>query len=103
MRSRWFHKPLLHSPSLGLEKKVTWLELFYDLIFVAAFIQLGNGLSKNISLSGAGIFVGMFVVLWVAWTGFTFFENRFSVDDFLHRGMVLVQMGAIGGMAISAP
>lgn len=103
MRNRWFHPPLLHSPALGLEKKATWLELFYDLIFVAAFIQLGNGLSANVSLAGAGTFAGMFVPLWVAWTGFTFFENRFTIDDFVHRNVVLLQMFSVGAMAISAP
>ncbi len=103
MRNRWFHRPLLHSPTLGVEKKVTWLELFYDLIFVAAFIQLGNGLSHHITPGGVALFAGMFVPLWISWTGFTFFENRYSVDDFLHRAMVLAQMAAVGGMAISAP
>jgi inward rectifier potassium channel len=103
MRNRWFHKPILHTPLLGVEKKVSWLELFYDLIFVAAFIQLGNGLAKHPTPSGVAMFAGMFIPLWLSWTGFTFFENRYSLDDFLHRAMVLAQMAAVGGMAISAP
>ncbi len=48
MRSRWLHAPLLHTAH-GRERKVTWLELFYDLIFVAAIIQLGDVLSDGIS------------------------------------------------------
>ena len=103
MRSRWFHKPALHSPALGLEKRATWLELFYDLIFVAAFIQLGNGLSQNVSVAGYAAFFAMFAPLWISWTGFTFYENRYTVDDFLHRTVVLLQMFAVAGMAISAP
>jgi len=103
VRSRWYHKPVLHTPALGIEKKATWLELFYDLIFVAAFIQLGNGLSVNVTPKGVLIFVGVFIPLWVAWSGFTFFENRYSIDDFTHRLMVFAQMFAVGGMAISAP
>ncbi|MEZ4224841.1 MAG: low temperature requirement protein A [Polyangiaceae bacterium] len=103
MRSRWFHKPALHSPALGLEKRATWLELFYDLIFVAAFIQLGNGLSSHVTVTGFAAFFAMFVPLWISWTGFTFYVNRFTVDDFLHRTLVLFQMFAVGGMAISAP
>ena len=103
MRSRWFHIPTLHSPGPGLEKKVTWLELFYDLIFVAAFIQLGNGLSKHPDLEGFLGFAAIFVPLWTAWTGFTFFMNRFTVDDFLHRVLVFVQMFAVGAMGICAP
>lgn len=102
MRSRWFHRPLLHSPALGLEKRPTWLELFYDLVFVAAFIQLGNGLSENVTVVGFGTFASVFVALWVAWTGFTFYENRYTLDDFAHRTVVLVQMLAVGAMALSA-
>jgi inward rectifier potassium channel len=102
MRSRWLHAPLLHTAH-GHERKVTWLELFYDLIFVAAIIQLGDALSHHVSLGGFAAFAGHFVPLWIAWSGFTFFANRFDVDDFTHRIMVFVQMFAMGAMAISAP
>ena len=78
MRSRWFHRPRLHTAAHGEEKKVTWLELFYDLVFVAAFIQLGNGLSAHADLSGIALFGGVFVPLWVAWTGFTFFQKWYT-------------------------
>lgn len=103
VRNRWFHRPLLHSSVGGGEKKPTWLELFYDLIFVAAFIQLGNGLSEHVSVEGALSFAGVFLPLWMAWTGFTFFENRFTLDDFTHRIFVFVQMFAVGAMGLAAP
>ena len=103
VRNRWFHRPLLHSPVLRPEKKVTWLELFFDLIFVAAFIQLGNGLSHHVSVEGAVGFTAVFLPLWVSWTGYTFFQNRFTLDDFTHRMLVFVQMFAVGAMGIAAP
>ena len=103
MRSRWYHKPLLHTAASGLPKEATWLELFYDLVFVAAFIQLGNGLASDISFRGALAFAGAFAPLWVAWSGFTFFANRFALDDFVHRAATLAQMLAVGAMAIAAP
>ncbi len=102
VRSRWLHAPLLHTAH-GRERKVTWLELFYDLIFVAAIIQLGDALSHHVSVGNFMSFAGHFVPLWIAWSGFTFFANRFDVDDFTHRIMVFVQMFAMGAMAISAP
>ena len=43
----------------------------------------------------------MFVPVWSAWIGFTFYENRFIVDDFAHRALVFAQMFGIGAMAIS--
>ena len=44
MLNRWFHKAKLHTPDDHSERKVGWLELFYDLVYVATFIQLGNAL-----------------------------------------------------------
>lgn len=103
MLSRWFHAPRLHAPERGEARKVIWLELFYDLIYVAALIQLGTALSDNVTLSGALTFAGLFVPIWYTWTGFTFYNNRFIVDDFLHRMLVFVQMFAIGAVAVSVP
>jgi low temperature requirement protein LtrA len=34
------------------DRRATWLELFYDLIFVAAVSQVAHYLSKHISVSG---------------------------------------------------
>ncbi|MCA9519331.1 MAG: low temperature requirement protein A [Myxococcales bacterium] len=101
MQNRWFHRPRLHVPTVGRERRVGWLELFYDLIFVATLIQLGNALSHHVSLAGFLAFAGMFCPIWIVWTGFTFYNNRFVVDDFTHRLLVFLQMFGIGAMAIS--
>ena len=103
MRNRWFHKPSFTAPLLAWKKKPVGWSCFYDLIFVASFIQLGNGLSKHIDAGGVLVFIVAFVPLWVSWTGFAYYMNRFNVDDFLHRIMVFIQMFAVGAMAISAP
>ena len=34
------------------ERRATWLELFYDLVFVAVVTQLAENLNHNISLIG---------------------------------------------------
>ena len=84
------------------ERKVGWLELFYDLIYVAAIIQLGNVLSKDVSWMGAARFAFLFVLVWWAWTGTMFYYNRFVTDDALHRVIIFAQMFAVGNMAIFA-
>ncbi|MCB9654693.1 MAG: low temperature requirement protein A [Deltaproteobacteria bacterium] len=89
--------------SRAFVKRPTWLELFYDLVFVAAFLQLGNGLAASITLERVLTSSAVFVPLWVAWSGFTFYVNRFTVDDFLHRSLVFAQMTAVGAMAMSVP
>ncbi|MEM6960092.1 MAG: low temperature requirement protein A, partial [Myxococcota bacterium] len=79
-------------------KRVTWLEIFYDLLVAAAFLQLGHGLSAGLSLLQ---FVACALPLWLTWTGFTFLQNRFDVADLLHRFLVFLQMAAIGVMGAS--
>lgn len=103
MRKRLFHVPIFHTHSEKKEKKVTWFELFYDLVYVAAFIQVGDAFSKNISIDYFFKSAGIFSAMWMAWTGFTYYANRFTVDDFLHRILVFVQMFCVGAMAISIP
>ncbi|TPV95196.1 MAG: hypothetical protein B7733_11225 [Myxococcales bacterium FL481] len=102
MRSRWFHRPFLHSAAPDRQKRTSWLELYYDLVFVAAFLSLGRGMGENLSMTGVAVFAAAFVPLWTAWTGFTFFENRYTLDDFVHRVMVLLQMLSAAGMALTA-
>ena len=66
---RWI-LPSLHSGHEGgHERKVTWLELFYDLVYVAAIIQLGNRLSDDVSWGGVIRFVALFIPIWWSWTG----------------------------------
>jgi inward rectifier potassium channel len=103
MVSRWFQVPRLHTPKAGRERKVGWLELFYDLVYVATIIQLGSALSNSPSLTGALGFAGLMIPIWFSWTGFTFYSNRFVVDDIAHRGLVFVQMFAIAAVAVSIP
>ncbi|MEQ9496498.1 MAG: low temperature requirement protein A [Deltaproteobacteria bacterium] len=103
MRNRWFHRPLYHAASTGAPKRSGWLELFFDLVFVAAFLQLGSGLAKEVSFERAAVFAAVFVALWVAWSGLTFVKNRYTVDDFLHRALVFLQILAVGAMALAAP
>ncbi|MDZ4765345.1 MAG: hypothetical protein SGI73_12400 [Chloroflexota bacterium] len=40
-----FRPPQLHTGEEGHQRRVTWMELFYDLVYVATLVQLGNFLS----------------------------------------------------------
>lgn len=98
--TRWQPPALRHE--VADDGRVTWLELFFDLIYVAALIQLGDRLSDNVSWSGGAAFLGAFAVLWWTWTGTTAFTNRFAVDDVVHRLLTFAQMFAVGTVAILA-
>ena len=78
------------------EKKVTWLELFYDLLFVAAvagathvLLHVEDGYIHPEYLLK---FVLIFIPIWWAWVGQTIFINRFGKDVFHQRLFLILQM-----------
>lgn len=92
-------------PTLRLhddDGRVAWMELYFDLIYVAALIQLGDRLSADVSWDGVISFGAVFTVLWWTWTGTTAFMNRFAVDDVVHRVLIFLQMFAVGNLALVA-
>lgn len=82
-------------------RHATWLELFYDLVFVVAVSQLAHKLSGEVTLKGFLGFAGLFVPLWWTWIGTTFYANRFDSDDPLRRVMMGLQMLAIASLAVN--
>jgi low temperature requirement protein LtrA len=87
-------------PRIG-NRHATWLELFYDLIFVVAVAQLGHELGAHLDWRGVGVFALLFVPVWWAWVGHTVYADRFDSDDALHRVLSAVQMFFIAGMALA--
>lgn len=78
------------------EKKVTWLELFYDLLFVAAVTAATHVLlhveDGQIHAEYLVKFVLIFIPIWWAWVGQTIFVNRFGKDLFHQRIFLILQM-----------
>ena len=83
------------------ERHATWLELFYDLVFVVTISQLSHYLLHDVSLSNFFGFLFLFIPVWWSWIGTTFFATRFYSDDLVHRLLLLLQMGGAGAMAVN--
>jgi low temperature requirement protein LtrA len=86
----------------GQARKVTWLELFFDLIFVAAVAQVAEPLREHYGFAELLRFSPLFVLIWWAWIGHTVFSTRFDTDDVIQRVLTLVQMFAVAVMAANA-
>lgn len=85
-------------------RTATPLELLFDLVFVVAFAQAGEGFSHEIlhhnSLEGGIAFgVAIFAIVW-AWVGYTWFSSGFDTDDWLHRLLTMVQMAGVVVLAL---
>ncbi|MEM7115077.1 MAG: low temperature requirement protein A [Chloroflexota bacterium] len=83
------------------DRAVGWLELFYDLVYVATLIQVGNFLSDSLTTIGFAQFMLLMFVVWWAWTGETLYQNRFVADDVWHRVLVFIQMFGVATMGLS--
>lgn len=98
----WLQPPRLRIGEDSEEHRhATWLELFYDLVFVVAVSQVAHYLSNDVSLSGFFGFVFLFVAVWWAWIGTTFYANRFDSDDIGHRLLTAAQILAVAALAVN--
>lgn len=96
-----FSPPRLYHAKDDHERRVSWLELFYDLVYVATLIQLGNVFGEHLTLAGVWQFLLVFAALWWAWSGFTFYINRFIADDLGHRALIYIQIIAVAFLGVS--
>lgn len=74
---------------------VGFLELFYDLVFVASTMVLSNEFTRDPSWKSAGLCALMFVLLWLLWFHTTVLMNVDRRDDLGQRGLMFVQMFVI--------
>jgi len=103
--SRWHDPPRLRAleDEEGGERHATWLELFFDLVFVVAIAQLADGLAEDPSVHGFLVFAGLFVAVWWAWVGYTFYADRFDTDDPPQRILMLAGMFTVAVLASVIP
>jgi low temperature requirement protein LtrA len=81
---------------------VTWAELFFDLVFVAAVSQIGGPLAAEYSFQELGRYAFLLLVVWWAWHGYAVYATRFDTDDGVERAATLLQMLAVIFMAANA-
>lgn len=84
------------------ERKVTWTELFFDVVFVAAVSQVGAPLATQFSFGEVGRFAFLLLLIWWAWHGYALYATRFDTDDGIERVATLLQMVAVIFMAANA-
>jgi len=103
--ARLLDPPRLRTRGRDLDemRRATWLELFFDLVFVAAVSQLANALAAEPTAARFFEFMGLFVPVWWAWMGFTFYANRFDTDDLVYRLLMLCAMFGVAALATTIP
>ena len=87
--------------SPAAERRVSWLELFFDLVVVVAVAQLAHLLHGEVSPRDAGLFVLLFYAVWTVWTGFTLYANVAATRT--RTNTMLLAMFGIAVMAAAIP
>ena len=81
------------------ERRATWLELFFDLIFVVAIAQLAHNFKEDFSFVGFIKLAVLFIPVWWCWIGATFYDTRFDNDGLVDRLITLLQMAIAATIA----
>ena len=77
----------------------TWLQLFFDLVYVAILVELGNRLSGDLTLHGVLEFALLLIPIWWSWLEFVGYGRFFPTDDIGQRALTVLYMAVMLLMA----
>jgi low temperature requirement protein LtrA len=82
------------------DRRISFLELFFDLVFVVLISQLAHSLAEDPSWSGVGWFVFLFYAVWSSWTNGTLYYDLHGTNDVSVRVFTFAQMLAVAAMGV---
>ena len=85
------------------ERKTSYLELFFDLVFVFAITQVTSLILEDMSAAGFARSALVLGLVWWAWSAYAWMTNAIDVDNFVTRLIVLAAMAAAFFMALAVP
>jgi low temperature requirement protein LtrA len=83
------------------ERHASWLELFFDLVFVLAVAQIAHVLNEHSDFAGTIKFLALFVPVWWSWVGFTFYADRFETNEAIYRILTFAAILAVAALAVN--
>lgn len=97
----FIQRPRLYMSESSGERHVTWLELFFDLVFVVAVAELAHLLYDDMTLTGILTFTALFVPVWWQWIDFSYYADQFDTDGPLTQMLTLLVMFGIIVLALT--
>jgi len=99
---RWFLRPPRSHGEVIEDRTVSFLELFYDLVYVALIGQLAHELAEDVSWSGVIDFAVVFGLVWIGWFNGAQFHELHGREDGRNRSFIFLQMGILTVLAVFA-
>jgi low temperature requirement protein LtrA len=97
---RWLWRPPRPHGEPITGRSVSFLELFYDLVYVAVVSQAAHHLADHVSPRGVGEFAVVFALIWVGWINGTLYLELHGREDGRTRTVVFLQMGVLVLLAV---
>ena len=100
-RRRFWLPPRAHGEIIA-HRTVSWLELFYDLVYVVVISRTAHQLATDVSWRGVFEFAAVFGLVWIAWMNGTLYYELHGREDGRTRVFVFVQMLLLALLAVYA-
>ena len=85
------------------ERKTSYLELFFDLVFVFAFTQVAALILADTSVAGFARAALVLAMVWWAWSAYTWMTNAIDIESTVTRLLVFAAMAGAFFMALAVP
>ena len=98
----WFWRPPRAHGETLVDRRVSPLELLYDLVYVTVIAQAGNRLIANLSVNGLFEFAIVFSLTWIAWANGSLYLELHGRLDGRTRTYFFLQIGILAILAVYA-
>src|SRR4029450_9577149 len=85
------------------ERKTSYLELFFDLVFVFAFTQVTSLILEDTSPQGFARAALVLAMVWWAWSAYAWMTHAIDVETVVTRLIIFAAMAAAFFMALAVP
>ena len=83
------------------DRRVSWLELFYDLVYVIAIARITHHLSAHLSWPGFLEYISLFMMIYWGWLNGSLYYDLHGNTGLRTRLMTLWQMMIVSALAIA--
>ena len=99
---RWFRTPPRQHGEVDYGREVSFLELFYDLVYVVVIGQAAHHLAEHVGWQGVADFAIVFGLIFFVWFNGTLWHELHGREDGRSRLYIFGQMGLITLLAVFA-
>ena len=96
----WWGPPKKFTTSLE-ERKISWLELFYDLVYVIAISKITHHLAAHPDFSGLLDYIYLFIMIFWGWLNGSMYHDLHGSPGIRTRFMTLWQMMIVAALIVT--